>query len=254
MATLHLLGTGSANTSPDRTTTMLAVHDAGSSILVDCGGDVIHRMLAAGLGINSIDGIIITHEHPDHVAGFPLFMEKLWLVRRARPIPVYGIRPAIAQASRCWEAFDTEQWSGVPEIQWVEVDLAENAAVLSDNKWDITASPGVHGVPVVGLRIESKNSGGVVTYSCDTEPCATIERLAADSALLIHEANGLTTGHTSASQAAQVAASANAEHLVLVHLPAHVSVEEMEAAREIFPRTEIGTDLSHFDFKSITSG
>ena len=248
MATLFLLGTGSANSTPDRTTTMLALHEDGSTLLIDCGGDVIQRMLAAGLEIDSIDGIIVTHEHPDHVSGFPLFIEKLWLAKRDRPIAVYGIRPALEQARRSWEAFNTSMWTGIPPIEWIEVDHAENASVLSDARWTITASPGVHGAPVVGLRIESRSTGRVVAYSCDTEPCDSIRRLSEDADILVHEANGEGRGHASAEQAAQIARSAGVRRLVLVHLPADVSQADEDAARQIFERSELGADLGRYEF------
>ena len=248
MATLHLLGTGSAHSTSDRTTTMLAVHDDERTMLVDCGGDVIQRVLASGLSVDSIEGMIVTHEHPDHVSGFPLFIEKLWLARRRHPIPVFGIRPAIDQARRCWEAFNTSMWTGVPDIEWVEVRYEENAPVLSDALWTITASPGVHGAPVVGLRIESKRSGGVVTYSCDTEPCDSITRLSTRSDVLVHEANGKGRGHTSSKQAAEIAAAAGARKLVLVHLPATVSSNDVDGATAIFEGTELGVDLARYDF------
>lgn len=248
MATLHLLGTGSANSTPDRTTTMLAVHHDGSTIVVDCGGDVIQRLLSAGLSVESIDGIIVTHEHPDHVAGFPLFVEKLWLAKRQRPISVYGIHPAIEQASRCWDAFNTSMWAGVPPIEWIEVEYRENAPVIDDQNWTITASPGIHGAPVVGLRIENRLSGRIVTYSSDTEPCESIEKMAAGSDLLVHEANGQSKGHTSAEQAAEIAKRAGVKKLVLVHLPANVSPRDAEAARAIFQPAELGVDLACYEF------
>jgi ribonuclease Z len=248
MATLHLLGTGSANSTPDRTTTMLAVHDNGSTILVDCGGDVVQRLLAAGLPVGSIEAMIVTHEHPDHVSGFPLFVEKLWLEKRVLPIRVCGIRPAIDQARRCWEAFNTSMWSGIPEIEWIEVDIREGAPVMSDSNWKITASPGVHGAPVVGLRIRSKSSGGVVAYSCDTEPCDSIQRLASGADILVHEANGEGKGHASAEQAAHVAKAAEVGRLVLVHLPAHASQRDVDAASTVFEPTELGEDLARFEF------
>src|SRR5690625_115438 len=103
MPTLYLLGTGAAVSDAHRTTTMLAVSDGASTIAVDCGGDVIQRMMAAGIDVDTLDALIVTHEHPDHVSGFPLFMEKIWLLGRRRPIAVYGIREAIDQATRCFE-------------------------------------------------------------------------------------------------------------------------------------------------------
>ncbi|NNF57861.1 MAG: MBL fold metallo-hydrolase, partial [Rhodothermaceae bacterium] len=88
--TLYLLGTGAAVSDPHRTTTMLAVEEAGRLILVDCGGDAVQRLLKLGLDPTTIDAVILTHEHPDHISGFPLLIEKLWLLGRREPIPIYG--------------------------------------------------------------------------------------------------------------------------------------------------------------------
>src|SRR5918998_1159072 len=101
MAVLHLLGTGGAF------------------------GDASQRLLVSGLHPDSIEAMIVSHEHADHAGGFPLFMEKIWLAGRGRPIPVYGIEPAISQARRAFESFDTSDWEGMPKIEWHEVALEE---------------------------------------------------------------------------------------------------------------------------------
>ena len=98
MPTLHLLGTGAAVSSPDRTVTMLAVEDGPEVHVVDCGGDVVQRMLQAGLFADDLRALYLTHAHPDHIAGFPLFLEKVWLMGRRAPIPIYG--PADASMQR----------------------------------------------------------------------------------------------------------------------------------------------------------
>src|SRR5690625_8016640 len=98
MPTLYLLGTGAAVSDPHRTTTMLAVSDGASTIAVDCGGDVIQRMMEAGIDVDTLDALIVTHEHPDHVSGCPLFMAKIWVVGRRRPLDVSGIREAVVAA------------------------------------------------------------------------------------------------------------------------------------------------------------
>jgi ribonuclease Z len=227
---------------------MLAVSDARSTLLIDCGGDVIERVLSSGLEIDSIAGLIVTHEHPDHVSGFPLLMEKLWLAGRRRPLPVFGIAPAIAQADRCWSVFNTSNWSGVPEIEWHEIAHESGAVALASSAWLVTAAPGVHGVPVIGLRIESRTSGQTIAYSCDTEPSESIAELARHSAILVHEANGEGSGHTSAEQAAAIAAQAEARRLVLVHLPRGIVDEDLTEARRIFPETELGQELGQYVF------
>ncbi len=248
MATLHLLGTGAAYTDPHRTTTMLGFHEHGSTILVDCGGDVIHRTLSAGLPVDSIDALIITHQHPDHVSGFPLLIEKLWLAGRDRPLPIYGISSALEQARATFNTFDTSGWDGMPELQWNEVELEANASVLENETWRITASPGIHGVPVIGLRVESQFTGGSVAYSCDTEPAPDIACLAHEADILVHEANGEGDGHSSISQAAEVAAKAQARRLLLVHLPPGEKMPEVLAARENFRATDLGDEEGAYHF------
>ena len=59
MPTLHLLGTGAAFSDAHRTTTMLAVTDAASTLVVDCGGDVVQRLLTAGIDLTTIEALIL---------------------------------------------------------------------------------------------------------------------------------------------------------------------------------------------------
>src|SRR5690606_16896017 len=164
MPILHLLGTGAALSTPDRTTTMLAV-EGESVIVIDCGGDVIQRLLAAEVALERIRLLVLTHEHPDHVGGFPLFMEKLWLSGRREPIPVAGPAAALDQARRVFAAFNTSGWRGMPEIRWCEVPLEEGTEVWADDEWSVKASPGKHGVPVIGVRIADAGGRRVITYS-----------------------------------------------------------------------------------------
>lgn len=249
MAVLHLLGTGSAFSDASRTTTMLAFESGGRTLVVDCGGDVIQRLQVAGVDLAGIEGMIVTHEHADHVSGFPLFMEKLWLSGRQDPIPVYGIEPAIAQARRAWEGFDTKTWKGVPEIQWRRVEHAPGAEVLRNERWHVTAAPGIHPVPVVGVRVEAAG-GGVAAYSCDTSPSPEITALATGADILVHEAQEQRYEgvHSTYAEAAEVAAHAGARRLVLVHLPPGVSDADLAEARRIFAHTELGEDGRRYDF------
>jgi len=241
MPTLHLLGTGAALSSADRTTTMLAV-EAETIVVVDCGGDVLHRLLAAGLDPDRIALLVITHEHPDHVSGFPLFMEKIWLAKRRRPIPVCGPAEALDAARRLFEVFDTSGWRGLPEIEWREVARVEGERVWEDDVWRVTATPVEHGVPTLGILVEHRGSGRRMAYSGDTAPSAALTRLAAGADLLVHEATGDFGGHTSARGAAQIAAAAGVGRLVLVHLPPEIPGEEISDARELFAALEVGVD------------
>ncbi len=250
MATLHLLGSGAAISDPHRTTTMLAVESGESVVVVDCGGDVVQRMMASGVELAKIRAVVLTHEHPDHVGGFPLMIEKLWLAGRREALPVYGIPAALTQARAIFEAFDTADWPGLPPIRWHPVAYQENAPVLRDEPWDIIASPGIHPVPVTALRIHDLVGGGVLSYSCDTAYSEAVVRLATGADLLIHEATGQGPGHSTATDAATAAAAAKVEQLILAHLPPseELGEAEMAAARRIFAHTEKGTEGGRYTF------
>jgi ribonuclease Z len=250
VAFVHLLGTGAALSDAGRTTTMLAFEQPGDVVLVDCGGDAAQRLLAHGLDLEALTALIVTHEHPDHVSGFPLLMERLWLAGLRRPLPVYGIAPAIAQAKRVHDAFDVRNWPGYPGASYHEVPVGQGAAVLTNDSWSITAAPGVHSVPSIGIRVEDRRGGGVAVYSGDTTGADSIVGLARGADLLVHEASDEPAMHSCPVSAAQVAAAAGVRRLVLVHLPAgvHDRDERVTAARAVFAELVVGEDGAHFEF------
>ena len=255
MPTLHLLGTGAALSDPHRTTTMLAVADDASppnTLVVDCGGDVLQRLLACDRSIDHVDSLIITHAHMDHVSGFPLFMEKIWLDDRERSIPICGIEPALAQAQRVWDAFEPvhEGWEDIPPIDWRKVRHKRNARVWSEAPWTVTAAPVNHGdTPNVGLRFEHNSTDRVLAYSCDTAPTSSVVHLAQNADVLVHEANGgETDNHSTAAGAAEVAAEADVDRLLLVHLPPGDKSDALREARFIFPHTDLGEELGTYSF------
>ncbi len=250
MATVHLLGTGAALSDSGRTTTMLAVEGGSSLHLVDCGGDAAHRLLASGLDLARLSDLIVTHEHADHVAGFPLLMERLWLAGIGASFAVRGIRTALDQARRIHDSFDIDTWPNYPALDYREFPHEEGALVLEDDDFVVRAAPGRHSVPVVGLRFESKRSGRVLAYSCDTEYEPAIVRLAEGADLLLHEASGVAPGHSTAASAGRVAREAGVARLVLVHLPPLGGKEGqwLDEARESFPGAVLGHDGDRIEF------
>ena len=240
--TIHLLGTGASVSDVDRTTTMLAFEEAGRFFLVDCGADATREMMACGLDPTQVDAVVLTHEHPDHVSGFALLVEKLWLLGRREPIPVYGPESALRVARTCFDAYNTARWEALPERTYHVVEERENAAVFQNGTFRVTATPVDHPVPTVGLRVESA-SGAVVVYSADTAQCAHVERLARGARVLIHEATGsIPHVHASPEEAAETAREAGVERLILVHVPPGVSDEDLADARALFPSTVWGAD------------
>lgn len=247
MPTVHLLGTGAVVSDPRRTTTMIALDNGRGRLLVDCGGDAVPRLAAAGLDPLELSALIVTHEHADHVAGFPLAMERLWLLGRRTPLPVHGIPAALGQVARSHDAFDMSGFENYAGWTPHPFPLEEGAPVLEAHGWRVTAAPGVHAVPTVGLRFHDLASGAVVVISGDTAPTPAITRLARGCDLLLHEATGAEAVHSDAVQAAETAREAGAGRLVLVHLPpADLLAEHLPAARAVRPDLEVGEELARY--------
>lgn len=245
----HLLGTGSANAGPSRTTTMLAVERGEHLMLIDCGGDAVQRMLACGLDPTSVDAIVLTHEHPDHLSGFPLLIEKLWLLGRRAPLDIYGPAPTLVKAETVFGVFDTEHWDGLPERRYRPVEMTPGAAVLTLGDAVVTAAPVEHPVPTIGLRFEAPDE--TLAYSGDTAISDTVVRLARGADVLIHEGTGSLPGvHSSPEEAARVAARSGSGRLILVHAPADASEEGLESARAVFPATSWGVDGQRIEVRS----
>jgi ribonuclease Z len=98
--------------------------------------------------------------------------------------------------------------------------------------------------------------GRKLVFSGDTSPCDMV-RVAADGAdVLVHEATftseerdrALETGHTTACQAAELAAEAGVALLALTHVSTrYFGGEIRDEARATFPRTEVPRDFDLID-------
>ncbi len=225
MATITILGCAYSIPNAAHEVTHFAVQGEHSSILVDCGTNPTVRLAQAGIAYDSISDVILTHFHPDHVSGAPLMLMNMWLLGRKQPLRIHAPAPCLQRFNQLMEAYDWQQWPGFFSVELHEIPLHENAPVLASRDVTISASPGEHMVPVVGLRIKEESGGGVLTYSADTAPCTSISRLAAGADVLLHEATAENIGHSSAAQAGEVAARAQVGALYLIHYDVHSAVE-----------------------------
>ena len=253
MAELLILGSGAALTDGTREPTMLALRGQQSTILIDCGSNPLLQLQRLRVPLNSVERVILTHSHPDHTSGFGLLVEMLWLSGRRRPIPIHGPADAIDVARRLFAQWDTSDWRELPALEWHEVPLQVGAVLAATLDFELTAAPGVHHVPVIGVRARHLSGGGVVVYSSDGEPSSGIQALAQGADLLVHEATGSFGGHSSAEAAAQLARTAGVRRLLLVHISA--GAEELERQRRAAEQilggktgVAVGRDLDRYEF------
>jgi len=222
MAELIILGTASAVPDKDHENTHLILTEGHSAVLVDCVGNDIPRLQQVGIDLDSINDIILTHCHPDHISGVPSLLMSLWLMGRKTLLNIYGLPHTMDCIEKMMALYEWESWPAFFPVVFNRLPAKEMTLVLEAQTFRIFSSPVRHIVPTIGLRIESLQTDKVVAYSCDTEPCPQVVTLARDVDVLIHEATGPSYGHSSSAQAGEVAQNAGAKTLYLIHYPPHL--------------------------------
>lgn len=82
-------GTAAGGPSEDRNHASFLYRFGQTTILVDCGESVDRSYKASGFSYDTIDAIFLSHLHSDHVGGFFMFMQGMWLEGRRKPLRIY---------------------------------------------------------------------------------------------------------------------------------------------------------------------
>jgi len=236
MTKLTILGTSNAIPDSNRANTHMAVVGKSGTVLIDCVGTPVVHLAKAGIAIDSITDLVATHFHPDHVSGIPLLLMNMWLLGRQEPLRIYGLHHCLERLEDMMGFYAWENWPNFFPVAFHRLPEREEILLLEKEDYRIYSSPVRHIVPTIGLRIEATSGDHAVAYSCDTEPTASVVRLAMGTDVLIHEASGGGVGHSTATQAAEVASEAGVRHLILIHYPGGPEVGKafLEQARSSF--------------------
>ena len=201
-------------------------------ILVDCGlstRQILGRLDAAGIGDTRIDGVLITHEHTDHVGAARILDDRLFKTQ-GRRVPFYMTRGTrVGLNPRCLPRTPTSITAGSPfHIPGTPVDWRVEPYTIPHD----TADPVAYTVCIGDLRV------GVITDLGRSTRLVEQQFSALDVAVLEfnHDVDMLMEGdypwrlkqrvrgahgHLSNDQSAGLvgtAATSRLKHLVLAHL------------------------------------
>ena len=90
MATLRVLGSGGAFGHGGRLQACALLEHAGGRALIDCGSTSVMAMRRFDIDPQSIDLVLLTHFHGDHVGGIPWLVLDAQFNHRERPLVVAG--------------------------------------------------------------------------------------------------------------------------------------------------------------------
>ena len=231
----QLIILGSAAAIPDllHANAQFLVKLQDSATLVDCGDSTYLRLVKAGMSVDQVSDLILTHFHPDHAGGLPALLITLWLLKRRAPLVIHGLEDTLLRAEGVLELFQWENWKNMYPVRFNRLPEQELVTVLETPEWKVSASPVKHLIPTIGLRMELSH-GYTAAYSCDTEPCAAVMRLGREADLLLHEVAGEARGHSSGTQAGEIARQAEVKRLVLIHYPVAKGLKILQEVQAVF--------------------
>jgi len=251
MTKLIVLGASNALSSKDSENTHMVLAGKERTVMIDCVNNPIHRLEQAGVNFLDVTDLVLTHFHPDHVSGVPLLLMDMWLRGRTKLITIYGLHYTLDRMEQLMAMYAWESWPNFFPVAFHRLPETEKTTLFECSEFTVLSSPVHHLIPTIGLRFNFNLSQKSLAYSCDTEPCMEVVRLADGADVLIHEATGASRGHSSAGQAGEVATQAEAGKLYLIHYPTGEYANQnliAEARQHYQGEVDLATDFLTLDF------
>ena len=243
---VDFLGTGAGNFRGTRRQPCSTLFD---TILLDCGAGTTGRLHDIGR-FGSVEAVLISHLHSDHVAGlFDLFLHTL-ITGRTRPLTVVSPPGLGAILSAVFAAKGTV----IEPSRLYPFHLIETEDVrIAIGRWKIRSYVLDHTVVNVGYHLTSDDIS--VFFSGDTREPSAAQHVKAD--YVIHEATfpdayaslAREFGHSTGSQAAEAAAAMGARQLWINHVgdKPNADTEIAAEAHRAFPDSVVVHDGLRFD-------
>lgn len=249
---LTVLGCSGSVPGPESPASGYLVRAGNTSVVLDLGNGTFGA-LQRYLDPFVLDGLILSHLHPDHCAD----VSALTVYRRYHPhpppcdlLPVYGPPDA---AERLIAAYapnaDERNRTDLSDLY----TFRSHGEAARIGPLGVRAARVEHSCDAYAVRVS--HAGRALVYSGDTGPCPQLVELATGADVLLAEASwpersGNPPGvHLSGKDAGQAAAAAGVGRLLITHVPPWTDAEQvLSEAKAVFDGpTELVRPGSHYD-------
>jgi len=107
--TFTILGSSAGMPQPLRGNSGYVLDVDGRLFQFDCGGGVSRAFRSAGFDPLQVDGIVISHTHPDHIGDLPLYIQMEYLAGRTELLTIHLPEEALAPTQAMCDSAHCQQ-------------------------------------------------------------------------------------------------------------------------------------------------
>jgi len=216
---LIILGSGTCAPSPHRAGPAACLKADEITILVDSAAGTLHQMAVAGIHYASIDLLLYTHFHVDHIGELaPYIFASRYAGDFIRPTPMEIWGPPGLKAIHTGLTAIFGQWVEMEPEKMQLREIEENC--LKFQSITLQTTQVQHTPQSLAYRL-TDSQGKSIVFSGDTDYCPELVRLAQKADLFLCECANpegqKRQGHLMPSEAGRMAREAQVKRLVLTH-------------------------------------
>lgn len=246
MTTLTVLGGSAASVGTGQGCASYLVSSGNTNIVLDLGPGTLLE-LRKHVDFRSLDGIVLSHLHVDHMLDLIALRFSLAYnpVKPEARVPLWLPPGGIEFFDRLAQVFSTYGDADAFFSDVFEIGEYDPDDQIQIGEFILTFTPTVHFVPCWAIRVQPTDDTGDLLYTADTGPAADLAEFMAGAHVVLAEATTpeperdampfAARGHLTATEAASLARAAGAAILVLTHMfEEHDPPDLVNIARGVF--------------------
>ena len=255
---VNILGCGSALPTTRHFASSQVVNIREKLFMVDCGEAAQLQLRRSKLKFSRLNHIFISHLHGDHCFGLIGLISTLSMMGRTQPLHIYA-HGDLEKLLRPWLDYHCQDMSY--EVVFHTINPRKKEIIFEDRTLTIETIPLKHKVPTCGFLFTERHRDTEprkrYAYCSDTAYKEQIVEQIAGVDVLFHEATYTEKDadkckkhtHSTAKQAAKIAALAGVGKLVIGHFSAREDDHTvfLDEAQEVFANTILAEECKKID-------